>query len=668
MRILWWLLAILLYVGLALYALYPAWLTPEHGVVGNWAHPDMISNHWLYRWISHQLVTGGSILHNDRYYVPVGDAPWLAGNGSDAIPYTLVALFLAWPGSVTFWTALTLVLNGLSGMALARATGARHAGALVVGAAVCFSSYVLFELCGGRFAQAPLYWMGFFLVAWLKLLEAAPTTGPAWPGRRAAALAALAGLLYGGAAFTYWYYGLWAAWFGALIFAFQPRWRALVPFVPMALATTLPPLAVFLAHWGEVVGAAEASEFPHPLARESALPLTFGLWSGRGRWGEVTLPLALSLGALLAVGARVTGPVLATRGGRARLRAAWDAFSPLERGLVAASLLFYGLSLGPTVLLPGEVSTGLPGPYWLAYGLAGTLRRFWWPYRHIGPLTLLLVPLAAHGVDSLLGWLRAQAAPDLRGRVPALGAVALTLLLPFEVGARAGRISTQTSYWVEPEPYRELDRLPGDAILEPPLSPQLAASQQPLSYQWVHGKRLVGGHAMWVDRVRPDAWDAWVAKNTLLTSLQTLEQGELLGPLKLEAADIAGLREVGVRYAVLNPEYFPAELAPLVPAYSSVFEALFGEPVLEAEEGLYVWDLERYTGVVEVDALPFRIPGSLRGQTGEGLLPRLGRGASLGWRDLARRFPPELEAEESGDDAEAASADPDDAKTEGASP
>ena len=46
-------LILLLYVGLALYALYPVWLSPEHGVVGSWAHPDMISNHWLYLSLIH---------------------------------------------------------------------------------------------------------------------------------------------------------------------------------------------------------------------------------------------------------------------------------------------------------------------------------------------------------------------------------------------------------------------------------------------------------------------------------------------------------------------------------------------------------------------------------------------------------------------------------------
>lgn len=644
MRILWLGLAIVLYLGLALYALYPAWLSLDHGVVGNWSHPDMISNHWLYRWVAEQLSAGRSILHNDRYYLPVGDAPWLAGNGSDAVPYTLVALLLAWPGSVTAWTVLTLVLNGLSGYALGRSTGAGQAGSVAAGAAVLFSPYVLFELCGGRFAQAPLYWTGFFLVAWLRLLAAAPTHGAAWPGGAAARWAILAGVLYGGAAFTYWYYGLWAAWLGAVVFAFQPRWRALVAFVPVALVTTVPPLALFLAHWGEVVGASEATAFPHPLARESALPFTFPLWSGAGRWGEVTLPLLLVLPFLLALGARLW-PVASEVGWRARLGGAWRQFSPLERGVLAAALLFYGLALGPTVLLPGEIGTGIPGPYWVAYGVAGTLRRFWWPYRHIGPLTLLLVPLSARGVELLLRWLAAQATGGLRVAVPALGAAVLAFCLPFEVGARAGRVSAQTSYWVAPEPYGELAALPGDAILEPPLAPQLAASQQPLSYQWVHGKRLLGGHAMWVDRVRPDAWDAWVAGNSLLTGLQTLERGELLGALRFDADDVASLLDIGVRYAVLNPEYFPDDLASLVPAYSSIFNALFGEPVIEAEEGLYVWDLERYTGLTEVDALPFRIPGSLRGQTGQGLLPQIGRTASMGWRDMSRRFPPELEAE-----------------------
>ena len=124
MRRLWFVAAVLLYLGLALYQTYPAWVDGSHGVVGLWTHPDMISNHWLYRWVAERVAAGQSIVHNDRYYVPIGDGPWLAGNGSDAVPYTLFALLMPWPASATAWVLFSIVLNGLSGFALARRLGA----------------------------------------------------------------------------------------------------------------------------------------------------------------------------------------------------------------------------------------------------------------------------------------------------------------------------------------------------------------------------------------------------------------------------------------------------------------------------------------------------------------------------------------------------------------
>ena len=241
------LLAVLCFTLLGLYQLYPAWLALDHAVVGEWAHPDLISNHWLYLWIVDQLSSGHGILHNDRYYFPVGDAPWLAGNGSDALPFLPLGLLLPWPASVTVWSLVTIVLNGLAGLWLARKVGALWSGAIIGGAAVAFSPYVAHELAGGHFAQAPLYWMGFFLVAWLTLLESAPTSGSYWKvGRRTTALAVGAGALFGVTSFIYWYYGLWAAWLGGLAFWAKPRWRVAPKFLVAAVVTTVPPLRVTL--------------------------------------------------------------------------------------------------------------------------------------------------------------------------------------------------------------------------------------------------------------------------------------------------------------------------------------------------------------------------------------------------------------------------------------
>lgn len=659
MRVLWWLLALITCVTLALFQLYPAWLDGAHAVVGLWGNPDMISNHWLYRWVPEQLSGGGTLLHNDRYYVPIGDAPWLAGNGSDAVPYALIAALLPWPGSVTLWAGLTLVLNGLSAFGLARFAGARGAGALVAAAAVAAAPYALFEMEGARFAQTSIFWMGFFLLAWVALLAQAPVSGPWVPDRRSAGLGVAAGLLYGATAFVYWYYGLWAAMLGGLLFLARPRWRALVPFVPVALLTTLPPLLVFLTHWSAIPGAGEAA-FPNPLALDSALPFTFPLWGGSSRFGQVTLPLALSVFAVVELVAVVRarwegGWPRGARGWAQAIARVWRGLPWWQQACTAGAALFYLLALGPFLVTPTGHSTGVPGPFLLLYGLPGPLRRYWWPYRHVVGLAFALAPLAARGADRALGWFARQASEDLRPYVPVIGALVLALTVPVEVAARGGRDAAASSWWSPPAAYQALAKLPGDVILELPIAPQMTGGQQTLSYQWVHGKRLLNGHAMWVDRVRPAAWDAWVAKNGLLSSLQQLEQGQVIGLIRIEASDIDALKEVGLRYLVVNKEYFPGEMSPLLHAYNLVFTALFGEPVLQRDEGLTAWDIDAYTGITEVDPPPIRTPTALRSHKGGGLLPTVGELESLGWRDLPRRFPPNFPEEAVEEEAEEAS-------------
>lgn len=645
MRRLWPLAALLLYLGLALYQTWPAWADGAHGVVGLWTHPDMISNHWLYRWLAEELVGGGSILHNDRYYVPVGDGPWLAGNGSDAVPYTLFALLLDWPASVTWWVITGVVLNGLAGALLARRGGGSWPASLVAGGAVAFSPYIAEELAGARFAQLPLYWIGFFLVAWQALLEGAPAEGPWRPDRGTLRRGVVAGLLFGCAAFSYWYYGLWCVIAGGVWFLLRPRWRALVPFVPVALATTLPPLVVFLSNWASIPGTGEVA-FPHPLATQSSLPLLFPLIGGPGFWGGIILPLALTLPALVALAAPLVerlreAPPRAPAELLAAARACLGGMAWTHRAALLTAILFYLLCLGPYPSWAGGAEGGLPGPFLLFYGVGGPLRRFWWPYRHIAVLTLALAPLAAAGLDRVLGWLAAQAEPRVRPLVPAGVAVALTLLLPAEVGARAGTRSAPVSVWSPPEPYEALAALPGEAILELPVSPPLVCGQQTLSYQWVHGKKLLNGHAMWVDRVRPAAWDAWVAENGFLRALQALEQGDHQGAFNVAEADLAALEAVGLRWLVVNVEYFPAELGPLVEVYRDLFGDLFGEPALSVEGELYAWDLTRRAALT-ADPLPFRMPVVLRGISDGGRLPLAGEIDSLGWDMASRRFPPEL--------------------------
>ncbi len=590
-------LAALLGVGAALWMLYPAWLDGAHAVVGDWRHPDMISNHWLYRWVAERLLAGESLLHNDRYYYPVGDAPWLAGNGSDAVPYTLVAAWLPWPGSVTLWVLLTIALNGVAGWALARAAGARS-GALLAALALALCPYVAHEAMGMRLSQAPLYWTAFFLAAWLRLLDR-PTAGRGL----------LAGLLYAATALTYWYQGLWAAMAGAVLFAFRPRLRALAGFLPAAVLPVAPVLALFLRHWSDIPGTSE-DVFPHPLALASSLPPTFPVWTGAVERHEV----ATSLVVLLLAG-----------WGLRRPRRWWAG------GFAAVAVVFYALALGPDILLPSGADTGIPGPFRLVYGALPPLRRFWWPYRHAAVMLVALLPLAARGLDDLL---------DRAGRRAPAALLAVLAVLPLDLALRGGRLDVPVSWWEAPAAYERLRDLPGEAILELPIAPELATSQQTLSYQWVHRKKLVNGHAMWVDRVRPDAWDAWVAGNTFLSRLQEYERGRLFGPFAFRPEDVAALHELGIRYLVVNAEYFPKALYGLVPNYRVLLTEAFGPPVLSFRDHLFAWDVDRYGWKGALEAPEFRLPEGYLAEADGSRMLDLGYNRPLGWRTVARLFPP----------------------------
>ena len=598
----WLIAAVLLYGVAALFQLYPAWLDLEHGVVGDWMHPDMISNHWLYRWLPEELLGGGSIVHNDRYYHPIGDGPWLAGNGSDAVPYTLVALLVDWPGSATVWVGLMIVLNGLCGFALSRAAGASAAASVIGGLFLAWSPYIAFELGCARFAQGPLYWFAFFLACWIRLLEK-----PTW-GRAAAA-----GLFYAACAFTYWYYGLWAALLGAVMWAFRRDWLALGRFLPFAIGGTAPFLYVFLSNWSGIPGTVDEG-FPHVLAIESSLPFSFALTSGSGPLSTIVLPWLLT-------GLAIAG-----------LKRPW---SPMLRGLAVAAVIFYLLALGPHMLLPSGEDTGVPGPYLVAYGGVGVLRRFWWPYRHIAALTIVLAPLAALGAERIL----AQA-----GEWKAHAVVALVALLPMELQARATNVNVVTSWWEQPEVYEQLAERPGEVLLELPLSSEITRSQQSLSYQWAHGKTLANGHAMWVERVRPDAWDTWLASHPLLDAMHRQERGEQVGTVTLAAASFEALQADGLQLITLSAEFFPGRLSDLAELHEVTLTELFGEPVLD-QDSLLVWDVASWTGVTEVTFTSYAVPSDYITQEG-GIDPHAASVHSLGWRPLQKDFPPVIPPED----------------------
>ncbi len=603
--------------GCALWLLYPAWLDLDQVLVGDWRHPDVLSNHWLYGWLRDQLASGGSILHNDRYYHPVGDAPYLAGNGGDGLLFAALGPRGAWPGSVTLWLLGMLTLNGAAAWGLCRHAGASRAGATVGAVVLGASSYLAHELSGGRFAQAALWPLLLFSWAWLSVLARPRLTTVV------VAAAALALCFQ-----VYLVYGLWALGAGALLLAarllvgpsLDPADRrralgALLVFTVLAGALSAPVLWPYLSRWDAMPGTGEGS-WPHPLAVEASLPASAWLWAGAADRGEVLPPL---IALVLAVWACV--------GRLGRPPRDWRIL-----GLLTVGVVFALLALGPRLLMADGRPTAVPGPFGLLYAW-GPLERFWWPYRHVAVALIPVSLLAALGFDRLRSQLRLQG--------PWWVALGLVVLLPLDLDLRGGRVGAASSWWEPPPAYVALAQQPGEVMLELPLAPALVTTQQSLSYQQLHGKALVNGHAAWVARVRPAGWDAWVEDNSLLRTLRDYERGQLHGPFAFLPEDAIALYELGVRLVVVNREYLPGPLFPLAERYETILTALYGPPVYRFRDHLTVWDTAGYTmqGFVEIE--PFRLPGELLEGDGSAVV-ELGHARALGLRGLSRVFPPQL--------------------------
>ena len=572
----WTLAAFALALVGALLAIGPVALSPTDTIVCGWVHPDCLGNHWLLNWVAEQIIQGQSLVHNDRYYWPIGDAPWIAGNGSDGFLYLPWHVLLGWPAASTAHTLTLLTLNGLGAYALARAAGGSRAGSLAAAPTGAMMGYALHEVGAGRFSQANFGFLAFFLASWLGLL-ARPSIGRALGS---AALLATTSVLY-------WYYGFFAVLAGAVLLLAQgrglrswPLWRSLLAFSLAYLAAIAPFLMVFAAHWGDIPGTAETTLFPHPeTLGDSCWP-----WSSTGFFEPDTVPFLVS-------GGRHAGRILPFSTAILGFVALWRVRDRMGWSLAAVALLMALLMAGP--LFPH-------GPYEQIYGLASPLRRFWWPYRHVVVLNLVWIALAARAFG-----------PN-PGRRATVAAVALALSIPVQLRLGGAPFPVPFSTVVSPVPfYQDVGKLPGTVLIEPPLTPDLQASQAPLIYSLDHGKALVGGHALWVDRVRPPAWDAFVDANSFLAACRRLERGEIAdGVFRFEAADLQSLLDRDVRTFALNREYFPARLPEVVTGYVSVLTALFGEPAVRGTRA-QAWDLGGWNGGTEATFSAFEWPKEL---------------------------------------------------------
>ena len=555
----------------------PMALDPAGSLVGSHIHPDNLANQWLLPWAVEAVRAGEPLLHTTAYYWPVGDAPLLSGDGTQALLYAPLHLLLGWPAAPPVFVGLTLVLNGLAGWFAARSV-TRSGWAALVAVPICGASpFVMMELSAGRFSQAAVWPLALFLGLWWRYL--------ARPGPGLAVLSAVA-LAY--TSFSYWYYG----WFGVLAGALawgatlrdhtgpalraHLRWHGL--FSAVFLVSIAPWAWLFLSHWGSVPGSAETEVFPPASTLRDRLPYLLAL-----RPGDPTTTAAAQ--SLVGLGLAVLGAVV----GRTR-RAV--------RGWMVVGLVFLVLGWGPA--FPGA-------PYTVLYGLTAALRRFWWPMRHVVVVQLALAVLSAQGVAWLCGrWCPARGAE---------GAVGLGL-----AGAVAASIGLQglptqlehTPLTFPPEGYAALAERPEGAVVVLPLAPEATGTNDALLHQLAHGHPIVTGHSPWVARARPAAWDRWVQEQGLLRRIVELERsGWAGGTVSVEPAEVAALQAAGVRWIVLDRTLVPLALKGMVRAHDGLMDGIFGRPTIRTAD-VQVWEVRALAEVTAVEVPGWTWPSELR--------------------------------------------------------
>ena len=381
----------------------------------------------------------------------------------------------------------------------------------------------------------------------------------------------------------------------------RPAWRTLMTF-GLTFAIAIGPWAfIFIAHWAQVPGSHEVEQFPHPQAMRDVAPPTLPFLISNGRFlGHAIAATTWALGLMGVV-------VCLTKFRQDRIRLS----------LILIWLFFFLLALGP--LFPGA-------PYNWVYRWNPPLRRFWWPVRHVVVSNAMWAVLAALALDYML---------SRRPRALLLTAALASFLTIPILHAQGSPTSIRISAVNTPEKgYGWLASAPSGVVVSPPLAPQAGSQQLAMAFQIFHGKPLLAGHALWVDRVRPAQWDEFVSNNSFLTALQKLELGEL--PIHASPAlatdsevllsfapdDLQSLLDQDVRWFVIDRSQFTLGLQPVVKQYRLVFAELFGQSVA-SDEGVRFYDGTTWNRISHVVLPKWRWPETL--QPGGPEMPLLGR-------------------------------------------
>ena len=554
----------------------PVW-DPSAYLIGGWNHPDNLGNHWLLVWVSEQLLSGESILHNDQYYVPFGDHPWLAGNGTEGILFAPWYWLFGWPAGVVPLILSYFVGIGLAGYCLGRVVGVGRWPALIPSMLLLATPYWTRELNAGRWSQLDGVWLIASVASFLWL----------WQDERRVRKAVLCGVLVALTGIFYWYYAFFFVLaatvivFSSIVTGQRTPFREISSAAATSVISIMPVLFIYVSNWDLIPGVTEA-QFPSPDALSDALTLTGSWWQPFGRTAGFVLPIPI-LGVL----------------GWTLLR--WRCVKSTQYWQLLSGLLLMGvfvlLAFGPKIPV-----------FEMVYGWTPPLRRFWWPSRHLLMYNIavaLVVSLGVQQISLTKGWV-----------------FLVVFSIPFSLWIQGDRPfhAMHTPIEWPLSDYQEIAKLSGDVILSPPLSPKIAVTQLPLLFQMQHQKRLLTGHALWVDRVRPVQWDEMMSNNSVLFLLQRYEEGECNGLQRITEEDMMDIQNIGVDLVVLDSHNIPRTHMDLVPNLAKIYTELWNDPVWRGD-GIQVWRTEHWTGIIEVECPPRILPATMKYGNGRHRMP-----------------------------------------------
>ena len=580
-----WIVCIVLALLIGGLRIGPPLLSPESYLIGGWGHPDNLGNHWLLVWVAEQISTGQSILHNTQYFWPVGDYPWLAGNGSEGLLFVPLYWLFGWPAGVVPLVLFYFVGIGLGGYCLGRVMGAGPWLSLIPSSMLVSTPYWTREMNAGRFSQLDGVWLIGSLVGFIWLIQQKEFR---WKP------SILVGILVGLTGIFYWYYAFFFVLSAIIVVSITLLYKRLVLWKNMGVAATMslltiaPIALIFWSHWNLIPGVDEV-QFPSPDASTDALNIGGEFFSPHGKTAGVVLSIPT---VVLSLYSMFRWRVL-------ELKSRWF----LVIGL-SISFFFLTLSLGPKTPL-----------FEWVYGLATPLRRFWWPSRHLLMWNIGMAIIATVGLK--------------RVKRERWVASICTALVPISLWIQGDRPfhAAHTPLQFPIAEYEDVKKLSGSVIWSPPINPKVYNTQLPLLFQMVHKKKLLTGHALWVDRVRPAEWDEQIANHRLLSCLQRYELGGIDQICEFEAQSIIDLQSMGIDLVVLDSTVFPRNLMGLVPKLASVYEELFGSAIYRGD-GIRVWSTANWTGVEKIRLPDWKLPKGTNLGDGRHRMPGsvLGRG------------------------------------------